>query len=264
MTLDYIDLLSPNPLVVEGVGRIRKVKLEELQNDGEHIGLPFYISFIYILGANKKTAKEILKTLGDYSDALIEKISSQTDVYDMLMMSTTTIRAMLDALSFFICEDIKFDPSSNTFIVYKTKEGQIEQVGIVDKNNFADVRDVILESNCLSYNAKADVEAVSDDNELLKKWKEAEAMNQDLQQKTDTEDAAFGNVISKLCASNVGINFENVWNLTVYQAIDQLQQLGYLRNVELAERSFSIYGGEHYDANEWLHSIQAKSHRKDN
>lgn len=73
--------------------------------------------------------------------------------------------------------------------------------------------------------------------------------------KNKIKEMNIGNLISKLCASNIGYNILNIYELTIFQFYDQFLQYGYLKRDNLDERIFSFHGGKSYNTENWLKPI---------
>lgn len=259
MTIDYFDLLSDTPLPFPKVGHIKRVKLGELRNSEDSIGLTCYNGMLFLFHATKQ---DIVDTVEDASTkSLLQKLIDKPDisVYDIILLLPSVRGALQESLSYFLEEGVFYDEKSHSFITYVVSDDKPDPtiVGEITRNNFDEFREVLLQTNHISFDKKQDA-AVTGNNELLKKWEYAEKMNRDLQNKTDNDDnATLGNVISKLCSAGTGITFANVWDLTVYQAYDQFAQIGYLRSINISERIFTIHGGDNFEFNSWMNTLHS-------
>lgn len=263
MTLDYLDLLSDLPYLYPGIGHIKRVKLGELRTGGDNVGLLYYNAMLFLLQASKSDLVSMIES--EATKNLVKGLTEKSDVtvYDIVALVPSIRGALYETLSYYLEENVTYDERSRTFITFKKerKDSEPMVVGSITRDNYDEFRDVVLQMNHLSFDKKQDV-VKTDNDELLKKWKYAEQMDNDLQNKSSTEDASIGNVISKLCASGIGISFENVWDLTVYQAYDQFAQLGYLHGIHLSERIYTIHGGDNFNFGSWMESLHRQIPQK--
>ena len=73
------------------------------------------------------------------------------------------------------------------------------------------------------------------------------------QEKSDnSKDYTLQNIISKMCISGCGYNLLNIYDLSIWQLLDQFQAYSQNRISRITERSFSIWGGEDFDFGLWL------------
>lgn len=151
MKLSYFELLSPEPLKIQNVGSIISPKLRDIASIG-------YNTYQYYLSILLLDTKTYLSSIGysennnPISDIEISKIT----IFDLLTANEQSYLPLQDILNFFIKEDIVFSPERNVFIV---KSDEIE-IGIITKEVYTDVCDLICQRNCIKSKQEEDLSKV--------------------------------------------------------------------------------------------------------
>lgn len=245
------------------MGNIKKLRMGDMRIGKNHLGQANYHAFLFLFQASKSDIIDIVSKQDAKAGALFKKISEELSLFDMITLFPMTTSSLEAALGAFLEEEVGYVESERAIITYRDMgTGSPIIVGRVTRDNYDELRDAIMKTNHAQIDLKKDVPLKADNDEVLKKWQEAEKMNQDLQEKTDTDDCTFGNMISKLCSAGIGIDFRNVWDLTIFQAINYFQELGYLHGVHLSERVFSIHGGDNFNMNDWMKNIYSANSKK--
>ena len=260
MYFDYFDMLSGEPLRVQGVGHIKSPYLRDIC-PASGIGYRAYNLFLHFLSWDKE---DLLKydQLMEYRGAskLNRECFSTFDIATLLPQTRELCRGVL---SFFITENITWDEAARKFIVFVENDREHHEepasiIGEIDRENFDDVRSMILQMNFIGLDKES--EPIKHSSEKSKElWEMAQKYLME-QAKTngDKEDKPeyhLGNIISKICVAHPSYNLLNVFDLTVFQLYDSFFQLGYIRSSNLSERIFSNHGGETFKFEDWLKPI---------
>ena len=262
MTLDYLDLLSNEPIAFNGVGSIKKLRMRDLCSGKDHVGIADYHAYLFILQASKQNIVDVISKQDNKAGVLFKKFSNELSLFEMIMLFPVTASALIGALDMFLEEDVWYSETEKAIVTYRDMgSGAPVILGRVTKDNYDELRDAILKTNHASVN-KEEAPAIAETDDIMKKWEQAEKMNQDLQEKTDSDDYSFGNIVSKLCSAKMGITYQNVWDLTIFQAINAFHELGYQFGIHLSERVFSIHGGDHFNMNDWMKNIYSANVKK--
>jgi len=245
MRFSYEDLLSGEPIFVEGIGYFRSPRLKELGSSG--IGFSAYNIYIAILSWDKE---EFLKNLPHNHSAIFSKNESLT-LFDMMAILKLDFRELLrEALSFFMVEDVGWSETESCFVT----SSDSKEIGKIDRDNFDKVRSMILQLNFLDLEDNAQPKFA---NAKAKKYWELEQKFKKEQGKKTSGNKwmRLGNMISKLCASHSGYTFANIYDLTVYQLHDQFFQLSHLRSCAVGENAYATHGGDKFDFQNWLKPV---------
>ena len=258
MYFDYFDMLSGEPLLLQGVGHIKSPLLRDIC-PSSGIGYRKYHLYLNFLSWEKE---HLLKydQLMQYRGA--SKLNrEQFGVFDIATLLKPTRELYRGVLSFFIVEDIVWDEANRRFVIcVNNEDGTNKQtvVGEINRDNFDSVRRVILQSNFIGLDK--DEEPVRHSSDKSKElWEKAQKYLEEQAKsnsgKEEKPEYHISNIISKLCAAHPSYNLLNIFNLTIFQLYDSFFQFGYLRSSDLNERIFSNHGGDKFKFEDWLRPI---------
>ncbi len=251
MKFTYEDLLSGDSIPVGGIGHIRSPFLYELKPT-KGIGTTGYYLYLNILSWDKNDLIKFMRTVSGRSLKALsnnEKLNS----FDVLTVLDAPRKLLQEAMAFFMDEELVWDGKRRVFIAKaKTSDGA---VGCIDRDNFDDVRDMMLQVNYINVGKSAKpTRHSSAASKAL--WEKAQECLKAQAKKTATDRRMdLGNIISKLSCGGTGYNLLNIYNLTIFQLYDQFFQYGYLRAIGIGERAYSTHGGKDFDIQGWLKPI---------
>jgi len=253
-------MLSGYPLVFEGVGTMRSPRLEELrpQTSGG-LGEKGYMMYLTLLSWDRDDAIEYAQMCGARG---WEKVNNdQFGVFEIVFFLRFLREMYLGMLSFFIEGIVSWDEKQMHVTISQTdEEGDEVEIGIIDKNNFEEVREALLNLNYINIDKSEVVpKFTSEKTRLL--WEQAQKYLKEQQRanaKRDSGKYHLANLISKLCVSGANYNMFNVYKLTVFQFYDQIFQYASLRRSSLDENIFSNHGGDRFKADGWLNPLNKK------
>lgn len=249
MNLSYESLICGCPIQIEGIGTFMPPKVRELTPNG--IGTFTYNLYVTIFTWDKDDFVDFVKKTTKRSLAPLTK-NKKITAFDAITLFQDTRELLSEALGFFLFEEVNWDETNRKFVV-TSKEG--EKIGEICRDNYEDVKDVVLQMNYIKVGQSAKpITHSSKKSQAL--WEKA----QEYLKKESVKDAKdktyeLGNIISKLCAVGIGYTLFNVYDLTIFQLYDQFFQYGYLRAMDLNEMAFSNHGGEKFDIRAWLKPI---------
>lgn len=251
MKFSYEDLISGDSIPVDGIGHIRSPQVKELKPT-QGIGTWKYNLYLNILLWEKEDILKFMKlSTGRRLKALSD--NDKLNVFDSITILDETRQLLQDAMAFFIDENLVWDKSKREFSA-KDKETN-EVVGHINRENFDDVRDMMLQVNYINLGNSAKPTKYSS-NKAKALWEEAQKRLKESAKKTVNDDRMkLGNIISKLSCVSVGYTLLNIYELTIFQLYDQFFQYGYLRAMDLSEMAFSNHGGKDFDIQAWLKPI---------
>lgn len=249
MKLSYEDLISGDPIPLEGIGHVRSPFLWELK-PSQGIGYWRYNFYINLIAWKKDEYLRFLKTMKFVSEKnLLALEHPKITVFDLVRVVEEVRAGLVEAISFFLDEDLVWNGKSHRFDSL-SKDGRV--VGCIDRANFDLVRDAILQLNYIS--SKANKEPKFKDAKSKELWEKVQKYQQKLGAPKDKK-LELGNIISKLCSASNTYNLLNVYGLTVYQLYDQFFQLGYLRAIGVSEMAYSNHGGKKFKMEAWMNPI---------
>ena len=138
-----------------------------------------------------------------------------------------------------------------------TSGDDLEAVGEINRNNFEEVRRLMLQLNFVGLD-KDDTPAAHSTDKAKELWEKTQGFLKNQAESASHEDKPeyhLSNIISKICVMHPSYNLLNVYGLTVFQLYDSFFQLGYMRSNDLSERIFSIHGSDKFNFEDWLKPI---------
>lgn len=253
MRFDYFDMLSGEPVYCQGVGHLRSPLLHELRPTSG-IGYRAYNLYLNLLSWDKE---HLLK----YDQLMQFRGASKLNrdafnVFDVATLLGQTRELCRGVLSFFMVEDLIWDENGRRYLAVNP-ENQQEIVGEINRDNFEEVRRLMLQFNFIGLDKDDTPAAHSTDKskELWEKTQDFLKEQAEAEVKEDKPEYHLSNIISKMCAIHPSYNLLNVYGLTVFQLYDSFFQLGYMRSADLSEKIFSNHGGETFRFEDWLKPI---------
>lgn len=250
INLKYEDLISGEPIKVDGVGYIRSPYLWELKPKSG-IGMDTYKMYLNLLAWDKTEFTKIMRiTSGKKLKAIDnEKLS----YFDIITILKNYREPLLQALAFFMEERLVWNEEKRQFDTFCKDTDEV--VGCISRGNFDDVRGAMLQMNYIKLEDKSKPQEYGSEKAKAL-WEKAQIiMAKEAQRKGMDKKNALGNIISKLCVASNTYNLFNIYNLTVFQLYDQFFQYGYLRAMNLNEMAFSTHGGDKFSFEAWLDPI---------
>ena len=154
-------------------------------------------------------------------------------------------------------ETIEWEDETRKYVAYSTDDDEQHITGEICRENFEDVRSMMLQLNFIGLDQEDEhVTHTSDHSKEL--WERAQSFlkkQAEAKEKEDKPEYHIGNIVSKLCSVHPSYNFLNVWKLTVFQLYDAFFQCSYMRSSDLNEAIFSNHGGDKFSFESWLKPI---------
>lgn len=273
MKLDHFTLISRKPLKVHNVGSIKPIFLHEIEDITIHVYNNFlsilmldidtYYKWMekeddYFRYYSQEQKQKVLDVKKQYEELNTEEKLS-VSFYDLLMYDELLICSFIEAFDFFFEEEVDFVVNGNeitdaqfSFITYnkidtpqkiKLKNGNEystiktnrELVGVINRSNFKDVVDIILQRNSVQREEEITVEdltKVKNKNkvmQLMEKMKKGQKQLDKTREKKREEkgmasDTELANIISCVAAKNHnGLNMINIWDMTIYNLYEQFK-----------------------------------------
>ena len=273
MKLDHFTLISRKPLKVSNVGSIKPIFLHEIEDITIHVYNNFlsilmldidtYYKWMekeddYFRYYSQEQKQKVLDVKKQYEELNTEEKLS-VSFYDLLMYDELLICSFIEAFDFFFEEEVDFVVNGNeitdaqfSFITYNkidtpqkiklnngneysTIKTNRELVGVINRSNFKDVVDIILQRNSVQREEEItaeDLTKVKNKNkvmQLMEKMKKGQKQLDKTREKKREEkgvasDTELANIISCVAAKNHnGINMINIWDMTIYNLYEQFK-----------------------------------------
>ena len=273
MKLDHFTLISRKPLKVSNVGSIKPIFLHEIEDITIHVYNNFlsilmldidtYYKWMekeddYFRYYSQEQKQKVLDVKKQYEELNTEEKLS-VSFYDLLMYDELLICSFIEAFDFFFEEEVDFVVNGNeitdaqfSFITYnkidtpqkiKLNNGNEysaiktnrELVGVINRSNFKDVVDIILQRNSVQMEEEItaeDLTKVKNKNkvmQLMEKMKKGQKQldktrEKEREEKGVASDTELANIISCVAAKNHnGLNMINIWDMTIYNLYEQFK-----------------------------------------
>lgn len=253
MRFDYFDMLSGEPIYLQGVGHLRSPRLSELRPHSG-IGYRAYNLYLNLLTWDKEHLLKYDQFMQFRGASKLNK--DVLNVFDTATLLGQTRELCRGVLSFFMVEDLIWDEKGRRYLAVNP-DNQEETVGEINRDNFEEVREAMLQFNFIGLDKDETPAAYSTDKakELWEQTQEFLKEQAKSETKEDKPEYHLSNIVSKICAIHPSYNLLNVYSLTVFQLYDSFFQIGYMRSSDLSERIFSNHGGDNFKFENWLKPI---------
>ena len=273
MKLDHFTLISRKPLKISNVGSIKPIFLHEIEDITIHVYNNFlsilmldidtYYKWMekeddYFRYYSQEQKQKVLDVKKQYEELDTEEKLS-ISFYDLLMYDELLICSFIEAFDFFFEEEVDFVVNGNeitdaqfSFITYNkidtpqkiklnngneysTIKTNRELVGVINRSNFKDVVDIILQRNSVQREEEItaeDLTKVKNKNkvmQLMEKMKKGQKQldktrEKEREEKGVASDTELANIISCVAAKNHnGLNMINIWDMTIYNLYEQFK-----------------------------------------
>lgn len=252
MKLELRELVSNNPIYIKGIGNV----YSPLLNDITLITYKIYDLYIgYLNMTPEKYCKEIDSRLSEWYSNLTDDDLFYLNMFDLILSNKDLIKIYESIFNFFIKENVVFNVDTKTFLVHEEISDNIKIIGEINKQNYTELCDVILQLNHVNSDNSFDLSKVKNKKGLERFKRIQELKNKN--KKTSNEsnpDLEIGNIISHVCIKHKSINYTNVYNMTIYQLWDTFMGLQEDNVYESNKMSVSIWGDKEnkFDFNSWF------------
>ena len=253
MKLDYGTMISPCPICLT-VGTIRKPKLVDIA-DSRKMGFDQFKFLESMMSITPKDYYEKFNAVdsGGRWEQLSDEEKESMTMFQAITEDENLQQIFLILFQFFFEEPV--DYHSGFFIILKPGTvlhedmTQDDIVGVLDEKLFRQVLS-ILKQIC---GMKIDDEEFEDIPDHLFKNAKARALyermkNNKVKEHNNSDDYlnyTLPNVISKICARHPSINYTNVWELTIYELLDNFNSMRAGAIYDIDQTRVSVWGDEH-------------------
>ena len=304
MKLDHFTLISRKPLKVSNIGSIKPIFLHEIEDITIHVYNNFlsilmldidtYYKWMekeddYFRYYSQEQKQKVLDVKKQYEELDTEEKLS-VSFYDLLMYDELLICSFIEAFDFFFEEEVDFVVNGNeitdaqfSFITYNkidtpqkiklnngneysTIKTNRKLVGVINRSNFKDVVDIILQRNSVQMEEEItaeDLTKVKNKNkvmQLMEKMKKGQKQLDKTREKKREEkgvasDTELANIISCVAAKNHnGLNMINIWDMTIYNLYEQFKLIRENNMHDAETLSVFVWGDESnkFDIDGWF------------
>ncbi|MBR0596959.1 hypothetical protein [Sinanaerobacter chloroacetimidivorans] len=247
--LEYFDLLSPEPIRLDGVGLIRSPTLRDISK--LRYRYRQYSEYMRILQIDMDL---YLSTLEQETREQWDQLGNLIGIYDILIQNQELRELLLQAFSFFICGAVEYLPDEKIFLVSEvTASSDSQTKGVIQSSNYDELRSMILQMN---YLISDDSEPPSYASEKARKIGERirKLKRQTSKHRYADRNMNLGNLISSLAAQHHSLNIHNIWDITVFQFYDQFYKQNYINTIDIRAMNYAYWGGE-FSPSDWFRDL---------
>lgn len=236
MKLDYFDLISPLPLDIVGVGRIKSPKLIEVAD------LSYYVYAQYVSCLRMKA--------DDYIDTF--KKEEDLELYtkfDIILYDPNFRNMIKNALNFFFIENFEWFDEYQSFlcteeIVMENGDSELIAKGIINSKNYSDVLDIILQRVHITPDKTEVTDITKIKNKRgLKIYKRMQQVKRKFKKTSGgNPDLSLPNIISSVAVRSLSLNWINIWDITIYQLFNEFERLQIIDQYDIASTQVSVWG----------------------
>ncbi len=258
MVLSYIDLLSPQPLMLPGIGGVACPTLRQIQQVGYNT-YQLYLSLILMTPQTYFSMEKNMPSENSVSakEPFGETTDEEASIYELITGNSKLCRLAEQALEFFLTGFIRFSPEYQCFFLYETepkKDTHPKPDGIIHKNLWQQLCQIIAQRNYVEYPASSTLQVKS------KKAKKRLARLEQLRPKQRKVDGNMdiGNIISAVAGKSPNLNLINIWDMTIYQLWDTFYRLCSNHILNIQSMSVAAWGDQNhsFDSSSWYKNLR--------
>ena len=256
MRFDYGTMFSPEPITLSIGGRLIKPTLRQIAKITFN---RFNLYEMFLKCTPEDYYTKVLQESGkELWDAIPKDQKDSLTMYDLIIRDEHLQTFYSEIFEFFFEEHVCF--MEGFFILF---EGDFEQKteipldnihGVISDKTFPQVLEAIQQVCCI-YDKEEDVEEQRFKNALAKKLfeKMRKAAKEQAAKKKADLNLTIPNIISSVSARHPSINPINVWDLTVFQLLDQFARLQGDAAYDIDKTRVSVWGDEkkQFDPTRW-------------
>lgn len=256
MRLEHSIQINPFPILLS-IGTLKKPKLREIFDTSSGMSFEKFEQYELFL----KMTPEYFYTKLKKDDGGIELWNSFTEkkqneikLYDILTEDKNLCDIYVEIFNFFFVENVVF--KENLFVLLKkgANDLSVDNVqGVIHSETFDTILDIICQICCIN-NEKKSSDTLPFKNKLAKKLYERMQKAQSSEKKNvENMNLTIPNIISSVSAKHPSINYINIWDLTIFQLLDNFNRMQVNSMYEINSTRISVWGDEKktFDAALW-------------
>ena len=216
----------------------------------DKIGSDLYYSYLNIIVLNKETLLDAEELQINYNQISKEDIDSLS-IFNLILIQPVLRELLMEALSFFICENIVFD---STHFCYLVLDDEDNCVDFINDENYQPIQTAIKKINCID--SEDDTPKKFKGKKAKKIFERCQSGSKAFNQtKKVDKNMSLDNIISSVCIQHNSYNLLNIWDLTIYQLYDQFARLNIKNQVDISSLKWAAWGTEPFDFSIWYKNI---------
>lgn len=252
--LDYFDCISPLPLELNGVGLIKSPKLIDIAE----ISYFTYATYIYHLQMMPEEYFEVYHKDENIDFSFIFNLTK----FDLVINDESFRKIIQAALNFFLDNPVEYYPKYKAFISTCEEGATKIASGVINKDNYADIIDIILQRVHITpeENEVDDIKKVKNKRGLKIYKKIMERRKAFKKAKVNNPDLTLANIIASVATRSNGLNWTNIWGITIFQLFDEFERLQIGDQYNIASIQVAAWGDKEkkFNVGLWSKNIYDK------
>ena len=244
MRLEYETQISPYPIILS-IGTLRKPTLQEIFDTSSGMSFERFCYYELFLKMSPQTFYTDIKGEEgkEYWNSLTVDEQNNMSIYDILLTDEQLQNIYVEIFNFFFVETVVF--KEDLFILLNNANGGLQKEnirGVIHADTFDSVLDIIQQICCID-DKKSD-EDLKFKNNIAKKLYERMQKAQQKQKKKKDINLTIPNIISSVSVKHQSLNYSNIWNLTIFQLLDNFNRLQVNAMYDIDALRVSVWGDE--------------------
>lgn len=247
MKLDYATIISPCPVILHNIGRIRAPTLKEIWDPS--VTYDRYQMYLSLL----------LATPQGYADQAAPQPESHgtspesASMFDIISRDSQLQELYREVFNFFLEENVIWNDDKDVFITYSNENERL--TGVIHRDIYSELCNIILQrcgltvsdyphdpSKVRNRRSREIMEKINAGRSSLSRHRSAD------------QDMELPNIIAAVAVHSNSLNFTNIWDLTVCQLYEQFRREQNNVYFDIQKMSVAAYGNEKklFKGNEWF------------
>ena len=258
MKLSYGTQISPFPIPLS-MGTLRKPKLRDIADPRGQLKMSFekfyFYEFLITMTPEEFFTQVDFEVGKDFWDSLSDEEKQSITIYELINTNNTLARYFMEIFDFFFEEEVLFVDGVFVF-ANPQKDYSVETpqrkdiVGVIDSNNFSEVLYLIQQVCCI---APEEEEIPKFKNKIAERIYYQIKNAEKAQKKKADRNMTLPNIVSKVSARHSSLNYTNIWDLTIFELLDNFATLRETAIYEIEQTRVAVWGDEKktFDAARW-------------
>lgn len=214
---------------------LRQPRLAEIFNDVDGPGFDIYMLYVNTIVA-------------DISDAITGSDAAPLPTFAILMLTEQFRSVVIDALSFYVVEDLQFNPDRLCIDVLRDDS----VIGCIDASNFDQIRSGIMQINGIKQKKKEEPKFFNAAAERI--YRQLEEQHKKAGPQGD-HNINIPNIIEAISANSTSYNLTNIFQLTVWQLYNQFARLSKKVQTDIFGTRWAAWGEKEFDFSVWYEDV---------
>lgn len=249
MLITTKQLLRGKPIKIEGVGTLISPTVGDIFDLSDNSnGVDKYSLYISILEISFDKLVKLIR-LEQFYDIVNENYT----LFDLLITSNKVRQILIECLSFFIAEKIRFDKEN---LCFEVVDGNTI-IGQINSSNFEELRVNLLRLNCISSKIRKPLKfANKRAKEVYLQCQKGREEYEKTVAKSSSQKQSLENLVSYVATKSNCYDFFNVWNLTIYQFNELVVRLNLYNQLDTYTKRWATWGKDQFDFSSWYDNIE--------